>query len=660
MIKSFRKRKFINHKKRILYVSLFFLLLLISIGYAYISTSLSINGVSTIAANSWNIHFENLSVSNGSSVASTPATIQNDTTKINYSVLLDLPGDFYEFEVDVVNSGTIPGKVSLVNISGISSEAEPYLESSVKYVNGNSVQIGDILNPGTGKRIVVRVGYIEDLNTLPEDTIELDLEFEIDYSQTEEEEITTDTIIQQLKTENSSCFTKYEGQVTDQVGQTVTAQNVYFNKCADKRNIIFNNMCWQVIRTTETGGIKMVYNGEPDNNNQCGSSRGEHKGIVSSTYGTFTRFFSGVNMNEEYSYSTLFTYNTTTNEFTLVNPIRAIWSASTYENLLGKFTCLDDTDTCTTLFYISFYSDDSEAYVASYNVDDTNYAGIGTSTFNAYYGSLTYSGYMYNKADYIDNQELASGSLVGNDVSYSNGVYTLLPASGESVLGTTMDNTHHYTCNNTTGTCNKVRFYPLSDAYIELDGGAKIEDILNGALYGDDVNNYNSSIKGVIDSWFAQNMADKTNMLEDTVFCNARNVLNQDTTGWNKDGIIGLPINFKNESEFVTDMTCTNITDQFAVSNNKAKLTYPVGLIQNEEISNINTPSLMATGEPWFTISPINSFGTSNNVVFVDTDGSSQGNFVGIAYGTRPVVSLKSGVLFIGGTGSETDPWVIE
>ena len=165
MIKSFRKRKFINHKKRILYVSLFFLLLLISIGYAYISTSLSINGVSTIAANSWNIHFENLSVSNGSSVASTPATIQNDTTKINYSVLLDLPGDFYEFEVDVVNSGTIPGKVSLVNISGISSEAEPYLESSVKYVNGRQVQIGDILNPGTSKRIVVRVGYIEDLNT---------------------------------------------------------------------------------------------------------------------------------------------------------------------------------------------------------------------------------------------------------------------------------------------------------------------------------------------------------------------------------------------------------------------------------------------------------------------------------------------------------------
>ena len=280
MIKSFRKRKFINHKKRILYVSLFFLLLLISIGYAYISTSLSINGNTTIAANSWSIHFANLSIKEGSVIATTPAAIQTDTTNISYSVELASPGDFYEFEVDVVNAGTIPGKLSLANIQGISSSAEPYLEQSIKYTKGNQVQVDELLKPGASKRIVVRVGYKEDLNSLPEDTIELDLVFGINYSQTSEEEITTDTIIQQLKAENSSCFTKYEGQVTDQVGQTVTATNVYFNKCADKRNIKFNNMCWQMIRTTETGGIKMIYNGEPDKDGKCDSSSGDHKGIV--------------------------------------------------------------------------------------------------------------------------------------------------------------------------------------------------------------------------------------------------------------------------------------------------------------------------------------------------------------------------------------------
>ena len=212
-----------------MFFSLFFLLLFISIGYAYLSASLSINGNTTIAANTWDIHFANLSITNGSVTASTPAAIQSNTTNIVYSVELASPGDFYEFEVDVVNAGTIGGKISLVNIQGISSAAEPYLEQSIKYTNGNPVQVDDLLNPGASKRIVVRVEYKEDLNSLPEDDIELDLELDITYTQTDEEEVTTNTIVQQLKTENSSCFTKYTGQVTDQVGQTVTAQNVYFN-----------------------------------------------------------------------------------------------------------------------------------------------------------------------------------------------------------------------------------------------------------------------------------------------------------------------------------------------------------------------------------------------------------------------------------------------
>ena len=167
------KRKFINHKKRIMFFSLFFLLLFISIGYAYLSASLSINGNTTIAANTWDIHFDNLNITNGSVAASTPAAIQTNTTNIVYSVELASPGDFYEFEVDVVNDGTIGGKLSLANIQGITSAAEPYLETSIKYTNGDPVQVDDLLNPSSSKRIVVRVGYKEDLNMLPEDDIEL-------------------------------------------------------------------------------------------------------------------------------------------------------------------------------------------------------------------------------------------------------------------------------------------------------------------------------------------------------------------------------------------------------------------------------------------------------------------------------------------------------
>ena len=41
----------------------------------------------------------------------------------------------------------------------------------------------------------------------------------------------------------------------------------YFRGDADKvnNNIIFNNMCWKIIRTTETGGVKIIYYGIPTN-----------------------------------------------------------------------------------------------------------------------------------------------------------------------------------------------------------------------------------------------------------------------------------------------------------------------------------------------------------------------------------------------------------
>ena len=112
--------------------------------------------------------------------------------------------------------------------------------------------------------------------------------------------------------------TKYNGQVTDQVGQTVTAQNVYFNKCADKRNIKFAGYCWQMIRTTETGGIKMIYNGEPDNDGECGSSRGDHKGIVGADGSTQT-------LNASYLYGDSFTYDITNSTFTLTDTTTAFF-----------------------------------------------------------------------------------------------------------------------------------------------------------------------------------------------------------------------------------------------------------------------------------------------------------------------------------------------
>ncbi len=643
--------------KQKLAISLFILALLsIGIVYAYLTSNLSITGSTEIVANSWDIHFANLNVTEGSVDATTPVAINpSDNTKITYTVKLNRPKDFYEFTVDVVNAGSLPGKVSISTISGITAEAEDIVDYSVNYTNGNLVQIGDILNGGATKSIKVRVFYNDDITAedLPDTNLNLTLTFTLEYVQSERDLLDTEALISKLKTENSSCFTKYEGQVTDQVNNAVQASNVYFNQCADKRNIIFNNMCWQMIRTTETGGIRMVYNGDVVDG-KCESTRGDHKGIVGTQGSTQT-------LNASYLYGDSFTYDITNNNFTLVDSTTATWSDSTYENLLGKFTCKNTEGTCTTLYNVNGYSNSTTAYTSSYTIGDTNYAQIGTSSFNANYYSPAMVGYMFNNVYNYNSGAPTSGSLMGNDISYSNGTYTLLPASGESELGTTLDAAHHYTCNTTSSTCNKVRYYYYSSGsnnyYIELDGEESIDEAVNNMLYNN-VNRYNSSIKGIIDSWYRQNMLSKTNMLEDTVYCNARVMTNQATNGWNKDGSLTTFIQFKNYLP-TANLECPNVTDQFSIGNNKAKLIYPVSLINNEEWNNIGTSSLRQTGVDYWGLSPNAYANYAASVRYVDADALYNLGKVSITGGSRPAVTLSTGAVISSGSGTESDPFII-
>ena len=471
-----------------------------------------------------------------------------------------------------------------------------------------------------------------------------------------------------LSKEENSCMPKYEGQVTDQVGQTVTATNVYFDKCADKRNIIFGGFCWQVIRTTETGGTKIIYNGEPVDG-KCESTRENHKGIVG-------RIGSTQNLGSEYLYGSSFTYDTTNNNFTLIDTSTATWSDLTYENLLGKFTCKNLTGTCTTLYGVNGYKDTTNAYISSYTIGDTNYAGIGTSPFNADIASPALVGYMFNKVYNVKNKSISGTNKFGNTFTYANGIYTL---SGTTQDLTTLEdvniNNTHYTCWNDTGTCNNISYvYYIRDNsrgyYIEISDGKNITDAINEMLYDNNINRYNSGIKGIIDSWYSQNLSNKSNMLEDTVFCNARDI----TTlgGWNPNGgstTTDYKIEFKNFIlNYNNDISCTNETDQFALGNDKAKLTYPVALATGGELftltnnnSSLYYDILTKTSVRWWSLSPSSLSYEYVLVRSVYIDGNvNNGGSVNSNNGVRPVASLSSSAVISSGTGSEVDPWIIE
>jgi len=175
---------------------LFIIILLVlgmGIGYAFLTTTLTIDGVSDIDSASWDVHFENVQVQSGSVTGDqviTPATISADGQTISYHIKLKEPGDNYVFKVDVVNSGSLDAAIDniLFKINGEDATMAPsYLAQYVMYDGYSSINIGDTLKSGQTKRIIAGIHYREDLNPedLPTEDTSLTISFGLVYNQTE-------------------------------------------------------------------------------------------------------------------------------------------------------------------------------------------------------------------------------------------------------------------------------------------------------------------------------------------------------------------------------------------------------------------------------------------------------------------------------------------
>ena len=206
-------------KNNVLFV-LIGIIVLMGIGYAYLTANLSINGTSNITASSWNIHFENVHVKNGSVTADAGPVINADGNNVSYSVTFNSPGDYFEFTVDVKNSGTIDGMIDSFssNLNGVPITTLPdYLDYSVMYDYGVAISNNQLLPAGSKDTIVIKVGYKRDVsaNQLPATNQSLSFNFTINYKQADDNAVlptpvassfSTDswpTIIKEIKSGNT-------------------------------------------------------------------------------------------------------------------------------------------------------------------------------------------------------------------------------------------------------------------------------------------------------------------------------------------------------------------------------------------------------------------------------------------------------------------------
>lgn len=177
-----------NLKKGSFNLAIILLLLSISLGYAYLSKTLTINGLAKIEPNTWKIQWsrkgeEKLTLARNSAGSIVEeATISSSEEGKNYndvvefSVVLDKPGDMYELEVYRENAGTIDAVLDSYTVEGLDG-TENFLTFS-------------ILDTNTGTTITDENGYgnlLENvnLNAGDENKLKLKLKFEEDIAETD-------------------------------------------------------------------------------------------------------------------------------------------------------------------------------------------------------------------------------------------------------------------------------------------------------------------------------------------------------------------------------------------------------------------------------------------------------------------------------------------
>ncbi len=495
---------------------------------------------------------------------------------------------------------------------------------------------------------------------------------------------------------------------------------VYYRGDVEDNNVLFNNKCWKAVRTTDTGGVKLIYNGELSHGKRI-LELSDYGTIISNTGnytfdsttnswnnsmindtelemsfhlspGTYVVELSGIVtapdtsetdaeleilLNEEFMFEAygdpwwygdgiMFTINIL--EIENSNDVVKIYMEG-----------FDNTETYPTNVSVKFYKVDDSLVVGCDNKGDATH--IANTAFNTNTNALAYVGYMYGTVYTPSYGNWKSGARFGSGFTWDGTNYTLIDDSR-----TSPDASHHYSCNLTTtnGSCTSIRYVFMVKfgeiAYLTLTGGDGIEDAMTKSY----LNITNSNAKNTIETWFSNNMMDYLNKIEDTIYCNDRSI--SDLRGF--DPTLGNPNDFYSArvlyssnnrlwEVFTPELRCLNKNDAFTWKNNvgNQKLTYPIGMLSSDEYmlsgnasSKHNINNYLNSGGEEFSMSPdaFHENPTSNSITFIsyiignegfDMDGA---NVSRNYFGLRPVISIKPGQLITKGIGTVSDPYVIE
>ena len=308
---------------------------------------------------------------------------------------------------------------------------------------------------------------------------------------------------------------------------------------------------------------------------------------------------------------------------------------------------------------------------------------IGESQFNSKYWDPTYVGYKYNEDFSLHENNGTTGyDWFTNTTKYNFGTgYTFDTSTKKFTLTgdikqLTWNDNHDeivnnglYSCLNTA--CNvvyKVTGYSNATTMIVQPISYSSNSLLTAQT-----NKTDSPIKTKLDNWYKTNMTSYTSKLAEETFCSDRSI--SSGTGYKTDSYTFYGAYTRLQDSKKPSLKCSQNNDKFKMSNESAKLDYPVGLILADEVAlaggrayyngeySPNSNYYLYNGKYYWTLSPyyFDSYGSLATVWLVLPSGDLNPWYnVTNSFGVRPVISLRADTMITKGDGSSLNPFVIQ
>ena len=229
-------------------------------------------------------------------------------------------------------------------------------------------------------------------------------------------------------------------KTTDENGKDV----YYYTGNITNNNLVLNNYCWKMVRTTETDGVKLLYNGLYSDSTKCNNT-GTSVYIDSNKTAFNTNYNSPAYVG--YMYGTAYTYSIKSPLETYYYGSDVTWNGTTYTlsdaesgaiaDMYSKlstkhYTCLSTSSSCSTVYYI-YYMDSAVDY--AYYMTLTNGKKIDDALDEMLNNNTTNSNIKTVIDNWYENNMTNATKYLENAIYCNNRYITNLSASGWNPSG---------------------------------------------------------------------------------------------------------------------------------------------------------------------------------------------------------------------------------